>query len=195
MRQLNLLSGSLGFFSFVTELDATFLKKRPNSKRSEVISQQLTGPDTRSYISGVWHWCWWTVEHVSELETQSRVMLRVHIGPRGDCSHCQCLCKTAWICVRARVCTRRTRKLSVQREMWVNPSMELSERLSPLQPSATLITWTSMQQWWDVTGGISPSGAQKRTGQRNLYRGQHAPADICLHECCTNEYFKYSSVC
>ena len=40
--------------------------------------------------------------------------------------------------------------------------------LSPLQPSATWTTWTSRQQWWDMTGGISPSNAWKRKEKLNL---------------------------
>lgn len=38
----------------------------------------------------------------------------------------------------------------------------VSGSLSSPQPSATWTTWTSVQQWWYPTGGISPRGAKKR---------------------------------
>lgn len=113
-------------------------EEETNSKRSGVNSWQLTGSDTGSSITGVWHWCWWTAEQEvtsaedSELETKSHVMLRVPTWPRGDGPGLQP--QPAWgvsarlheFVSRPETARRGGEKLFVQRGMSVNQLNELS---------------------------------------------------------------------
>lgn len=98
-----------------------------------------------------------------------------------------CLCKTAWICVPA--WDRKRQNESCCSEANVSKPVDgaVCGSLSPLQPSATWTTWTSMQQWWDVTGGISPGGASKRTEKLKMsYKNMQTClflAYIYIHKC------------
>lgn len=114
-------------------------EEETNSERSEVNFWLLTGPDSGSNITGVWRWCWWTVEQEvtsvesSELETQSHVMLCVPTWPRGNwgrrCHHSQHgVSLQDWmnLCPCLRLQEEGEKKLFVPREMSVNQLTELS---------------------------------------------------------------------
>lgn len=188
MRRLNLLSGSAGFASSVSGADAglhlwTFAKRRlmPGGRRSSPGSS-LT--HTLEVIS------WGFDTDADELRSKES---RLRRAQRGRLNRMSCCVFPLGLGVRwggegpglpawgvstrlpgfvslPRDQDRKKREVLGGREGAVGKPVDgaVCGSLSPPQPSASSTTPTSVQQWWDVTGGISPRGAEKSTETLNL---------------------------
>lgn len=156
-----------------------FPKKRLIQGGRRSVSGCLLAQTLEGSITGVWHWCWWTVEQKvmsvegSETETQSHVTLRAPYMASGTLAASMGSLSSRLygfvLGLEARDRRRRTKKGLFQPEMSVNQLMEPS-----VEVLDNLLAWAITHQWSDVTHGFTPNGKYNKSPGKEDKKIKHS---------------------